>query len=350
MIISKTPYRISFFGGGTDYPEWYLKNEGQVLATTIDKYCYITCRYLPPFFDYQLRIAYSKVEHCMNYKEVEHPAVKAVLKYLCINRGLEIHHDGDLPARSGIGSSSTFTVGLYNALCKYLDIKANKKNLARTCIHIEQKVIPELVGSQDQICAAYGGFNNIKFKKDGKFIIKSLNFLPRSRIKKLEKRLMLFHTGIFRNAGDITKNFVGKLHSKTQYLNKIHLLVDTAIDLLKNGNLDEFGNLLNETWYMKKNISKNISNNLIEEIYALAMSNGAIGGKLLGAGGGGFILFYVPEDKQKKIIKKLSGLVYIPFKFENFGSKIIYSQKQKHYKLEENLRLKNKLSPFRELT
>ena len=349
MIISKTPYRISFFGGGTDYPGWYLNNNGQVLATSIDKYSYITCRYLPPFFDHRLRLAYSKLEHCMNSKEIKHPSARAILMYLDIKRDIEIHHDGDLPARSGAGSSSTFTVGLLHALCKYLAIPITKHHLAKTSIKIEQNIIGEHVGSQDQISAAYGGFNHIRFKKNGNFIINPLHSISKLKIKKLEKKLMLFHTGIFRIAENITKKYVDRLYHKNQHLNKIHSLVNTAVDILKYHDLDDFGRLLNEAWLIKKKISKNISSNLIDDIYNLAMSNGAIGGKLLGAGGGGFILFYAPEDKQRKIIKKLSKLVHIPFKFENFGSQIIYSQKQKHYKFEENFRLKYKLKPFREL-
>tara|TARA_B100001123_G_C15262385_1_gene1007068 strand:- start:200 stop:1195 length:996 start_codon:yes stop_codon:yes gene_type:complete len=331
MIISKTPYRISFFGGGTDYPEWYLNNGGQVLATSIDKYSYITCRHLPPFFDHRLRLAYSKLEHCMHAKDIKHPSAKAVLMYLGVKKDIEIHHDGDLPARSGIGSSSTFTVGLFNALSKYLSTPITKYNLAKNSINIEQKIIGEHVGSQDQITASYGGFNHIKFKNNGNFIINPINSISKIKIKKLEKKLMLFHTGIFRTAENITKKYVNKLYNKANHLNKIHSLVDNAIEILKSDNIEDFGHLLNETWKIKREISNNISNNFIDDIYNYTISNGAIGGKLLGAGGGGFILFYVPENKQKTILKKLSKLVHVPFKFEFLGSQIIYRQKTNKY-------------------
>ena len=350
MIISKTPYRISFFGGGTDYPEWYKINSGQVLATSIDKYSYITCRYLPPFFNHRISISYGVMEKCMQTKEVKHPSAKAVLNYLKILDNVAIHHDGDLPARSGIGSSSTFTVGLYNALSKYLNNYNNtKRKLSETSIFIEQNIVGECVGSQDQICAAYGGFNHIVFKKNGNFTVNKLSKISSYTKKRLEKKLMLFHTGIFRIAENLTKKYVNNLNNKSKYLKEIHSMVDVAIDILENGNIDDFGKLLNETWHMKKKINNQISNNSINSIYSIAMANGAIGGKLLGAGGGGFMLFYVPERYQSNIIKKLSKLVYIPFNFEDDGSQLIYTSKHQDYKAQEKFRMNNKLKNFKEL-
>ena len=347
MIISRTPYRISFLGGGTDYPYWYLKNGGQVLSTTIDKYIYITCRTLPPFFEHRLRLVYSSVEYCQDANELLHPSAKQVLKYMGTTKDLEIHYDGDLPARSGMGSSSAFTTGLLTALNRYKKINLSKKNLAKTTIHIEQNLTKEIVGSQDQISAAYGGFNHIKFYKSGNFIVRPIK-LSSKKIRSLENKLMIFHTGIFRTAENISKNYFKNYKQKELHLNKMHLMVNDAINILKNGNLDDFGKLLNDAWFLKKSLSKEISNSIINDIYETALSNGALGGKLLGAGGGGFLIFYVPESKQKKIKKILSKLLFIPLKFEKNGSQIIYDLPEKQYTNEEYARSKNQLKSFKE--
>ena len=234
MIISRTPYRISFFGGGTDYPEWYSKYGGQVLSSSIDKYVYISCRYLPPFFEHQFRLVYGKIELCNNINEIKHPSVRAVLKYLGLKKNLEIHYDGDLPARSGIGSSSAFTVGLLNSLYRYIGVNASKIKLAKESIKIEQNIIKETVGSQDQIGVTYGGLNHIKFQKVGNFLVKPLN-ISNNRIKSLEKKLMLFHTGIFRNAEFVTKSYVKNFKNKVSYLQNINSLTNEAINILKTG-------------------------------------------------------------------------------------------------------------------
>ena len=346
MIISKTPYRISFFGGGTDYPAWYRKNGGRVISTSIDKHVYITCRYLPPFFDHRIRAVYSIIDQAQNYNEVKHPVVREALKYLGIKKDIEIHYDGDLPSKSGIGSSSAFTAGLLNALFHFKGLNISKKKLGETTIYIEQKKIKEIVGSQDQIAVSNGGFNLINFKKNGKILIKPINF-SKNNVKIFENKFMLFHTGIFRVAQNIAKTFVNSFESKSEYLHKIDSLVDDALQYLENNNFDDFGSLLNQTWEMKKNIGAKISNKKIDDIYNKAIKYGALGGKLLGAGGGGLIIFYVPNNKQERVKKALSELLYIPFKFDFEGSKIIYKSIEKKYPLEEKVRSSNKFKIFR---
>lgn len=254
MIISRTPYRISFFGGGTDYPEWYLKNGGEVISATIDKYCYISCRYLPPFFDHKFRIVYSKNEICNSINEIKHPSVKEVLKFLKIKAGnLEIFHQGDLPARSGIGSSSAFTVGLMNAIYALQGYKVDKKRLAIESIFIEQNNIKESVGSQDQTAAAFGGINNIKFYKNGRIKVNPL-LENKMRAKELSKNLMFYFTGFIRTAEDIAKSVTKNIDLKDNILNQMNMIVTEALGVLNgSGSLDDFGRLLNETWIQKKN-------------------------------------------------------------------------------------------------
>ncbi|MBH09576.1 MAG: kinase [Candidatus Marinimicrobia bacterium] len=339
MIISRTPYRISFFGGGTDYPDWYLKNGGQVLSTTIDKYIYITCRYLPPFFPHNLRLVYSKIEACQSADELMHPSGREVMKYLGIDKGLEIHYDGDLPGRSGLGSSSAFTVGLLNALNAYQGKMISSHELGMKSIHIEQNIIKEVVGSQDQINAAYGGLNHIKFLKSGKINVNPITILS-DRISMLENNLMLFYTGIMRTAEKVAKSYVEDIQKKSEQLLLMQDMVDDAIEILKKGELDEFGYLLNETWQKKRSLSRIVSNERVDKIYSMALSAGALGGKLSGAGGGGFLLFYVPIEKQSNVKNKLSKLLHVPFKFESSGSQIIFYDQDKEYKDE------NKNRPF----
>jgi len=323
MVISKTPYRISFFGGGTDYPSWFNKNEGHVISASIDKFLYISCRHLPPFFDHKIRLVYSKIEEGNKVSDLKHKSAKAVLKYLNINKDIEIHYDGDLPARSGIGSSSAFTIGLLNALYSYKNKQISKKNLATKGIFIEQKIIKENVGSQDQIATSFGGLNYIKFKKNSSFNVNKIKFNDNVK-KKLFKNILLFHTGIFRTADDISKDYINKLNLKSKYMYSIYDIVNEAKKNLESGNIDDFGKLLNETWMMKKQISKLITNNYINEIYNQAIELGAFGGKLLGAGGGGFMMFYMPQKKQKLLINKFSKLLHVPISFENNGSSIVY--------------------------
>lgn len=324
MIISKTPYRISFFGGGSDYPSWYLKNGGSVLSATIDKYIYISCRNLPPFFDHKYRIVWSQIETVKKINQIKHKSVKEMLKYFNIKNGLEIHYDGDLPARSGVGSSSVFVVGLMNLLSNFLGRNISKKQLAERSIYFEQKILKDVVGSQDQIAAAYGGFNKIIFNPDGGFVVRPLS-IKRKTLHNLNNNLLLIYTGLQRTAHNIAETYVNKLQkSKKSHILEISNLVNESEKILKEGNLNDFGKLLHETWLVKKSLSSTISNSSINDIYNIAIKKGALGGKLLGAGGGGFFLFYVNSSKQKYFIKQLSKLISVPFKFSYDGSKIMF--------------------------
>ena len=330
MIISKTPFRISFFGGGTDLPDWYLENGGQVLSSAIDKYCYISCRYLPPFFQHKYRIVYSLIENVQHYSEIKHPSVRAILENLQCDEGLEIHHDGDLPARAGLGSSSSFTVGLLNSIYALRGKYRSSEELGEEAIHVEQNIIKENVGSQDQLAVAYGGFNHIIFKDDGTHIVKPM-VVPAERLEWLQENLMLFFTGISRTASEIEKKKIENINNRKQELSNIHSHVDDAIKILNSGSesLDDFGRLLDETWRIKKSLSDGVSTGQVDEIYKTATDAGALGGKLLGAGGGGFVLFYVPKDRQKIVKEKLNKLIHVPFRFEREGSRIVYFQPDK---------------------
>jgi D-glycero-alpha-D-manno-heptose-7-phosphate kinase len=323
MIICRTPFRISFFGGGTDYPSWYLKNGGDVLSTTIDKYCYITLRYLPPFFDHRIRLSYSKIELCETYGQIQHPAAREILRFLDFNRGLEIHYDGDLPARSGMGSSSSFTVCLLHALYALKGVMVSKEKLAMESIHIEQDMVKETIGSQDQIAAAYGGFNRIIFGEGGRIRTQPVT-LTSARKKELNSHLMLFYTGIARTASDVASNYVNDLAKKESILKKMQAMVKDGIEILQySGSVHEFGDLLHESWMLKKQISREITNGVVDRYYELARGNGAIGGKILGAGGGGFLLLFVPVSEQERVKKALGDLILVPFRFESQGSQII---------------------------
>ena len=331
MIISRTPYRISFFGGGTDYPAWYCQHGGAVIATTINKYCYLTCRYLPPFFEHRIRVVYSKIEDCLTIDEIQHPAVRAVLRYLHIERGLEIHHDGDLPARSGMGSSSAFTVGLLHALYALQGRMPGKHQLAMESIHVEQNCLQETVGSQDQVLAAYGGFKHVMFLPNGEISVRPIT-LPKERIEELNMHLMLFYTGKKRTASDIADSYVHDLDSKKRQLRIRKDLVEESIAILAGGNaITAFGELLHETWQFKRSLSHKVSNPLLDEIYEQAMTAGAIGGKVTGAGGGGFMLFFVPLAKQPAVKHALKRLIHVPFTFEYSGSQIIFAEPEEDY-------------------
>ena len=298
MIISKTPYRISFFGGGSDYPSWYIRNGGAVLSTTIDKYIYISCRYLPPFFEHKYRIVWSHMENVKAINEIKHRAVKEMLKYFKIKSGLEIHYDGDLPAKSGMGSSSVFVVGLMNLLNNFQGKKIKKKMLAQKSIHFEQKILKDVVGSQDQVAATYGGFNKITFKTGGGFNVHPIS-IKKKTLDKLNRNLLLVYTGISRTAHTIARGYVNKLHkSKKSHILQIISLAEEAEKTLRKGDVNNFGKLLHESWLEKKSLSSSITNSSIDEIYNNAINKGALGGKLLGAGGEGFFLFYVPYFKQ----------------------------------------------------
>jgi len=328
MIISKTPFRISFFGGGTDYPVWFEKYGGAVLSTTIDKYCYINIRYLPPFFEHKHRIVYSIVENVKSSNEIKHPVVKSLLEYFKIDKGVEIHHDGDLPARSGLGSSSSFTVGMLNSLYALNGKMISKGQLAREAIHIERNVLKENVGSQDQIAAAHGGFNKIVFHNDHNFRVEAIT-LQKEKIDQLQSHLMLIFTGFSRFASKIAVEQIRNTPNKRKELNVMRHMVDEAIDILNSDrDIGEFGKLLDETWQVKKRLSSKISNPEVDRLYKNALKNGAIGGKLLGAGGGGFMLLFVRPENRKKVSRVLKDFLEVKFNFENDGSQIIYYNPQ----------------------
>src|SRR5438128_2338625 len=335
MIISRTPFRISFFGGGTDYPVWYRQHGGTVLATTIDKYCYLTCRVLPPFFEHRIRVVYSKIENCHEVSDIQHPAVREVLRHLQFERGVEIHHDGDLPARSGMGSSSAFTVGLLRALYGLLGQMPSKRRLAAEAIHIEQERLRENVGSQDQVLAAYGGFNRIEFPTEGDPVVTPVT-IGHERLALLNDHLMLFYSGIGRTASDIAETYVHDLASRRRQLRLMGEMVDEAIEILSGrGDLAQFGKLLDEAWQAMRSLSPSVSNPEVETIYAEATTAGAIGGKLTGAGGGGFMLLFVPPERQTAVKNRLRRLVSVPFRFESSGSQIIFFDSETEYPLEE---------------
>ena len=350
MIISRTPFRISFFGGGTDYPDWYYKHGGAVLATTIDKYCYINCRYLPPFFDHRYCIVYSKVEHCQTVEEIAHPAVREALRYLEIQRGVEIHHDADIPARSGVGSSSAFTVGLLNALYALKGQMVSKHRLATESVHLEQDILKETVGSQDQVLAAYGGLNHIVFHQNGEISVTPIT-VAAERMKELASHLMLFYTGIKRTASNIAESFVAGIDDRRRQLRVMKDLVDESISII-SGDCDilEFGELLHEAWLAKRSLSASISNADVDALYDAARAAGAIGGKLIGAGGGGFFLLFVPPSKQPNVRETLNTLVHVPFKFDFSGSQIIFCDREEDYAAEERARAARPIRAFRELT
>ena len=331
MIISRTPFRISFFGGGTDYPGWYMKHGGSVLATTIDKYCYITCRYLPPFFEHKYRIVYSKIENSHNIEEITHPSVRAILQFLKFDRGVEIHHDGDLPARSGMGSSSSFTVGLLNALYALRGEMPSKEQLTAQSIHVEQNILQETVGSQDQTMAAYGGLNQVSFLDNGAISVRPVT-LTTERIKELSDHLMLFYTCMKRTASNVADSYVKKIEDRKRQLRIMKDLVDEAVNILSTGHsIVGFGELLNETWQLKRSLSNVVSNDKVDDAYEAARTAGALGGKLTGAGGGGFMLVFAPPEKQEKVCQALKGMIHVPFRFENNGSQIIFYDREQEY-------------------
>lgn len=330
MVISRTPFRISFFGGGTDYPVWYRENGGAVLSASINKYCYLTCRYLPPFFEYTTRVVWSKIEMVKGVDEIQHPAVREMVRFLGIKKGLEIHHDADLPARSGLGSSSAFTVGLLNSLNTLLGKSFDRKQLALDAIHIEQERLRENVGSQDQVAAAFGGFNKIEFGGPDHLQVTPVAF-GEEGLQSLENHIMLFFTGLSRNASEIAAEQIRLTPQKARELTTMRGMVDTATDFLKKRNFIDFGRLLHETWQIKRTLSSQITNGSIDEIYETGKRAGALGGKLLGAGGGGFIMFFVRPEDQPRVREKLKKLLYVPIKFENEGSQIIFNSNRESW-------------------
>lgn len=327
MIITRTPFRISFFGGGTDYPAWYRDHGGSVLTTTIDKYCYITCRRLPPFFEHKHRIVYSQIENAQSNDDVVHPSVRAVLNWAKVVDGLEIHHDGDLPARSGLGSSSAFTVGLTHALHGMRGQMVSQETLAREAIHIEQNLIGENVGAQDQIAAAYGGLNRINFHQDDSFDVSPI-VISRERKEELLGCLMLCFTGFTRIADAIAKSKIDNLKYREKELTRMHEMVDEAIEILTCDHtpIDEFGKLLDLSWKYKRSLSDKVSTPQIDAIYEAAKQGGALGGKILGAGGGGFMLLFAQPERQAEIRARLKDLIHVDFKFDNTGSRVVLYQ------------------------
>jgi D-glycero-alpha-D-manno-heptose-7-phosphate kinase len=335
VIISRTPFRISFFGGGTDYPAWYREHGGAVLATTIDKFCYLTCRYLPPFFEHRLRVVYRKIETCQNAEEISHPAVRETLKYLNFDRGLELHHDGDLPARSGMGSSSAFTVGLLNALHALRGEMPSRMQLIRESLHIEQNLLRETVGCQDQVMAAHGGLRHVRFFPDGRISAEPVP-LSRQRLAELQDHLMLFYTGIVRTSSDVARSFIARLDDCKRQLHIMQELVDEGLDILASGtDLRAFGDLLHEAWQTKRTLSPHVSNARVDALYERARSAGALGGKLTGAGGGGFLLFFVPPGRRDAVRDALDRQIHVPFAFESAGSQIIFCEPDVDYRIAE---------------
>ena len=347
MIISRTPFRISFFGGGTDYPPWYREHGGKVLGTAINKYCWITCRYLPPFFEHRFRVVYSKIEDCARVEDIAHPAVREVLRHVGVAQGVEIHHDGDLPARSGIGSSSSFAVGMLHAIHALKGYMPTKVELAREAIQLEQDILREAVGSQDQVFAAHGGLNVVNFLQNDEIVVTPVTLRP-ERLRKLNANLMLFFTGISRTASAIAKAYTQDLGAKGASLLAMTRMVDQALDILRAGELDDFGRLLHEAWHAKRSLDRNISTSYVDEIYEAARSAGALGGKLLGAGGGGFVLVYARPEAQARVKAALGKFIQVPFHFDFSGSRIVFFDREEDFSEQSLLRDASVIAPFRD--
>lgn len=332
MIITRTPFRISFFGGGTDYPVWYKEHGGAVLSTTINKYCYINCRYLPPFFPHKYRIRYTVREETQSIEEIKHPSVKECLKFIGIDKGIEMVHTSDIPAQSGVGSSSSFTVGFLNALYALKGKMVTKRQLAREAIHIEQNLLRENVGSQDQVAAAFGGFNKIEFGGDKEFYVYPIT-ITKEKIDLLQAHMMFFFTGFSRNASDVAGEQIKKTPEKKIELKAMMEMVDEAVNIL-NGRPDgikDFGKLLHESWKIKRGLTSLISTSKIDEIYETAQRAGALGGKLIGAGGGGFMLIFASPEYHSRIKERLKGFLFVPFSFEQLGSQVVLYSTQDFY-------------------
>jgi D-glycero-alpha-D-manno-heptose-7-phosphate kinase len=314
-------------GGGTDYPQWYLKEGGAVLSTTIDKYCYISCRFLPPFFNIKHRVVWSHIETVGSVSEILHPAVREGMRYLKFDDsvGLEIHHQGDLPARGGTGSSSSFSVGLINALMGLRGKRIGKHDLALGAIELERDWLKESVGAQDQVAAAYGGLNVIRFDTSGKIDVQPIQ-ADEKRIETLDSKLMLFYAGENRLSSERAKQIIDNIPAREANLRQMRDMVDRAAGVLEgDGDLDEFGHLMHENWMLKRELSAGVSTESIDGIYDKAMNSGALGGKLMGAGGTGFMAFYVNEEQQPAVRAALSNYLHVPFRFENEGSSLVYS-------------------------
>ena len=325
MVICRTPFRISFFGGGTDYPVWYKEHGGAVISTTINKYSYITARWLPPYFEYKHRIRYYQQEEVKSVNEIKHASVRECARYLNVQDGLEVVHNADVPAQSGLGSSSTFTVGMLHALYSLQNRMPTRRQLAMEAIHVEQDLIGEAVGSQDQTAAAFGGLNFIRFNGNQEIDVDPI-VISRERLHQLQENLLLVFTGFARTASEVAKIQIAVTHQKVDELLAMKKLCDQALSYLCNPSisLDDFGRLLDEQWRIKRGLTKQISDPRIDEIYEAGIQHGALGGKLLGAGGGGFMVFYAPKTCHAVIQAGLNGKMFVPFRFDFTGSKIIY--------------------------
>jgi len=324
MIICRTPLRVSFFGGGTDYPAWFSEHGGAFLSTTITRYSYVMCRSLPPFFDVRGRITWSMVENVNTLDEIKNPVVREVLRFLEAEPTLDIHYHGDLPARTGLGSSSAFAVGLLNALHALRGEFAGKADLAREAITVERDLIGDTVGIQDQIAAAYGGLNYVTIDTDGAFSARPV-VISRRRAKELESHLLLIYTGISRSASSIAASQIKAMPDHGAQMRRIRALVDEAHAILREqGDIREFGKLLHDTWQMKRSLSRHITTDFVDEAYSAALGAGAIGGKLLGAGGGGFLLIFAEPHRHEEVRAALRSLLFVPIEFDFQGSQIIF--------------------------
>lgn len=321
MIITRTSFRMSFFGGGTDIPEWFSEEGGQVLSTTIDKYCYVTVRNLPPFFDHSIRLAYSRLETVSEFKDIQHPLVRVILSDFD-SKDVEIHYDADLPGNSGLGTSSSFGVGLVSALAGMKGKLLPPGEVADKVIQFERFVLKEHGGFQDQIAAAYGGFNHIVFYRDGTYSVRPV-VITKDRLQQFKESLVLCYIPIKRFSSDVS---LARGFSKERYaghLKSIQRSVDEALSILQDGEISDLGVLMNEVWNKKRQLD-GVTTPEIDEIYNIGLSAGALGGKLLGAGGGGFMLFFCEPEKQAKLAKALGNMLRVPFNFEQEGSQIIY--------------------------
>jgi len=322
MIITKTPFRMSFFGGGTDMQEFYDTYGGAVLSTTFDKYCYVTVRHLPPFFDYTSEFSYANIERVRSVDDIKHPLIRNLMKFKDMHE-IRLSYEADLPARTGLGTSSSFAVGMLNAFYGIKGKRVDRRRLADEAIYVERVLCGEAGGIQDQIAAAYGGLNRIDMDRNGYKVTPVI--ISNQRKKEFNDSLMLFFTGFSRISAEIQKKTEANIGDKIKELMEMKSLVDVAEDILvSKGSLNEFGRLLDYTWKLKRGISDAVSTDLIDAIYCRAIRAGALGGKLLGAGGGGFLLFYVEPDKRENVLQELQDLLYVPFSFENDGTQVIY--------------------------
>jgi D-glycero-alpha-D-manno-heptose-7-phosphate kinase len=327
MIISRTPFRISLFGGGTDYPAWFREHGGAVLGTAINKYSYISVRKLPPFFEHRYRIAYSRLEYVREISEIMHPVVREVLAEMGTGEGLEIHSDSDLPARSGLGSSSAFTVGFLHALNALSGRMVAKSELGLEAIRVEQELLKEAVGCQDQLWAAFGGFNHITFSPAGNFEVNPVILNP-DRRSQLMQSVMMFFTGLSRNASDIAQHQIANMPRRTGQLRRMQGMVRDALTILQEDSnlVRSLGELLHEGWRLKRELAESVSTPMVDEIYEAARRAGATGGKLLGAGGGGFMIFLVEPERRQQVRERLADLIHVPVDVDLDGSKIVLYQ------------------------